>query len=331
MKNKNNKADLIIINPNNIVKDFSSKKICDNYLKKLLKNLSPNFKSLMLILPKHFQNFEGLADLLAESLKRGDRCGFEIEKIFINKKLKHLVVYYGLISTIKLGEEIAFIHSLLEKYEEKNINNSQYESRKNTFRCISNQISNNYGNMHLLDIVTKGLKNYPREKNENIYSYMLNVFKKNSFQINSNEYSKKCGQELGMVKSSSTDLEKKNWNPILTKTFSSNFVGKNQVSLDNNKINQKSVSSLKKIGRKDDRAHSKLNEIKSFESENDDIFSDYSKSFIDEDEEREPNSYSINLNLYKRSESGVNNFISSSSQNNAFINFNSLDERKTYK
>ena len=219
LKNRNNKADLVIVNPSTILKNFSSKIIYDPYLKKLLKFLSHISKSFLLILPKHFQNFEGLADLLADSLKKGERCGIEIEKIFQNKKLKHLLINYGPISIIKGSEEMAFIHRMIEKHEE---NGDLYEAQKHHFKCMSNQISYNQGNMFLLGIIAKAIDEFSKEKNQNIYAYMLEAFKKYTLNFNGNQNLKVLGNELGLIKSFSTDFEKLEKKRLINKASLSN-------------------------------------------------------------------------------------------------------------
>ena len=319
LNNKKNLADLIFVNPSNIIKNFSSKKIYDVYLKKMLKYLSYSSKSLVLVLPKHFQNFEGLADLFANSLKRGERCGIEIEKIFESKKLKHLVVYYGLISTIKGSEEMAFIHNIIEKYEGKENNYS--ENLKNNFRSISNQISHHHGNMLLLEIIANTIKEFVKDKNRNIYSYILNIFKKYSFNFSCNEIQKNCGHELGMIKSYSSNLEKNLGKSIVTKTNSS--TGEEQFDILSGRLNKKSEGNIEKSD--NHKNHNKIHTIESFNySDNNEIISDYSKSFQENIEYDEYEDQNTGLKKMKRCESGVQN---SFSKNESGAYFNSLNEK----
>lgn len=323
MKNKNNKADGIILNPLTIIRNFSSKKIYNANLKKILKHLSKNSKSFVIILPKHFQNFEGLADLLADGLKRNERCGVEIEKIFKNNKLKHLVIYYGLISGIKGSEEMAFIHNLVEKFEEKE--SPVQETLKNNFRCISNQVSNNYGNMILLEIIVNAIKEYPKEKNLNIYSYILNIFKKNTFGFSCIDNPKNCGHELGLVKSFSSNLDHFKLKPLLTKTNSSE-----EIVDGSRKFNKNSESSIDK-SEKNNKSQTKLLAIESFASDGNDLVSDYSKSFQGnlqyEEPEGERKSFIVDVRRMKRSESGAHNTLDSFDKNHMGTYFNSLNEK----
>lgn len=321
MKNKNNKADVIILNPMTIIRNFSSKKIYNEYFKKLLKFLSKNSKNFVLILPKHFQNFEGLADLLAESLKKNERCGVEIEKIFKNNKLKHLVIYYGSISIIKGSEEMAFIHNLVESFEEKQ--NPSQDSLKNNFRCISNQISYSYGNMALLEIISNAIKDYPKERSLNVYSYIINVFKKNTFNFICSDTNKICHHDLTIVKSLSSNFENlTSKSALLMKKNSAS----NEEIVETLKLNKKSDTSLYKL-----ENHNKLVAIESFASEPNDIVSDYSKSFQGnlelEEGEGDRKSFIVDVKRMKRSESGARNTMESLDKYQIGTFFNSLNEK----
>lgn len=276
-----------------------------------------------MILPKHFQNFEGLVDLLSESLQKREKCGIEIEKIIEKGKLKHLVVYYGLISTIKGSEEMAFIHNLVEKHEEKTaiIQESQH---KNLFRCLSNQISNNQGNMFLLNIIAKSLKDFKKQKKSNIYEYILDVFKRKSLQLQTNchENQKNCGHELGMIKSFSSNFEKFDSKPLITKTNSSNTEDFAETLSSN--IKKNSDSSLDKFEK--NQRFMKMGVIESFGSE---FASDYSKSFQGLDLEDGESEKPEILKKLKRSESGINkkNIVEIVENDNEREYYNSLNEK----
>jgi len=309
MKNRNNKADLGIVNPSTILKNFSSKKIYDPYLKKLLKFLSHNSKSFLLILPKHFQNFEGLADLMADGLKNGERCGIEIEKIFENKKLKHLLVNYGPISFIKGSEEMAFIQSMIEKNEE---NEDLYEAQKNHFKCLSNQISHNLGNMFLLGITMKVINEFSKEKNWNIYVYMLEAFKKYNFNFNCNQNLKELCNELGMMKSFSTDFEKLQRKSQRNKTSLLNF----------EELNANIHSKFSKKNENNDKTtQNKKYFCDSFYQEH---ISDSSKSIEKNSENEVEKNFTDGLKPLKRCESGVPNDFN---KYDIEVYFNSLGEK----
>lgn len=293
---KNNKADSILINPMTLIRNFSSKKISDLYLTTLMKNLAKTSKNFAIVLPKHFQNFEGLASLISLSLKKANgRCGVEIEKIFKNKKLKHLVVYYGLISNIKGSEEMAFIHNMLERFEVKE--HPSPEHLKNSFRCISNQISNSFGNLALLELVSEATKEFLKEKSKSIYHLILELFNKKTIGIVCSDSSKDCRHEMGLVKSQSSNFDS---SPKMITLKPKSVISCEEDLSTVHEMNTKNSNSSSA----NDMKGKPVVVIQSFTSDANEMVSNYSKSF---QEARELEDGPNDERKMKRSESGVQN------------------------
>ena len=173
------------------------------------------------------------------------------------------------------------------------------------------------------------MKNYSQvieDHNKLIYYYnmILNLSKKYLFNFNCNENQKNCGHDSELMKTNSMHLEKVQGLLVIKKANSSNIEDLNEV-LNYPKINKKkSEISLDRLEKS--TKHKIHPTIESFNSENNEIVSEYSKSFQDNPEGDEIGIQVTNdsIKKLKKSDSGVQHTFSNNEMENYF---NSLKEK----
>ena len=176
--NFHGKFDVIFINPYTVFSDFCSKSLNSEETKGFLKKLMLKTQNFAMILNRNTQNIENLIELLSFLAQKQQKCGFEIEKIYYNDKLKFLYLYHGEIASISIEEELDYFKRIfLENTLEKQEFPMDYALKVNNLLFFLNRT---VGNSTILHLIKNSLEK-SKGNSLNIYEIFKKILKKSPF------------------------------------------------------------------------------------------------------------------------------------------------------